>query len=59
MCLLIVTHHSALHMNLAAILKFLLAILKMEKIEMANEKIFTMKALRTYAESFIFVSRSV
>ena len=47
MCLLFVTFPSANHMNLAAILKFPLAILKMEKIAMANEKIFTRKVWRT------------
>ena len=46
-CLLFVTFPSAYHMNLAAILKFPLAILKMEKIAMANEKIFTRKVWRT------------
>ena len=38
MCFLFVNIRSALHMNLAAILKFSLAILKMEKIAMANDK---------------------
>ena len=47
MCLLFVTFRSAYHKNLAAILKFPLAILKMEKIAMANEKIFTRKVWRT------------
>ena len=42
-CLLFVTFRFAKHMNLADILKFPLAILKMEKFAMANEKIFTRK----------------
>ena len=41
MCLLFVTFSSVYHMNLAAILKFPLAILKTEKFAMANEEIFT------------------
>ena len=53
-----VTFRSALHMNLAAILKFPLAILKMEKFAMANEKIFTRKVWRTYSESLMLVSGS-
>ena len=42
-CLLFVTFRSAEYIYLAAILKFPLAILKMEKFAMANEKIFTRK----------------
>ena len=45
-------------MILTAILKIALATLKMEKFEMANEKIFIRKDKRTYSESLILVSRS-
>ena len=45
-------------MILTAILKIALATLKMEKIEMANEKIFIRKVERTYSESLILVSGS-
>ena len=47
MCNLFVTFRSDYHMNLAAILKLPLAILKTEKIAMANEKIFTRQVWRT------------
>ena len=43
MCLLFVTLRSDKRMNLAAILKYPLAILKMEKSAMANGKIFSRK----------------
>ena len=45
-------------MILTAILKIALATLKMEKFEMANEKIFIRKDKRTYSESLILVSGS-
>ena len=45
-------------MILTAILKIALATLKMEKFEMANEKIFIKKDKRTYSESLILVSGS-
>ena len=45
-------------MILTAILKIALATLKMEKFEMANEKIFMRKDCRTYSESLILVSGS-
>ena len=45
-------------MILTAILKIALATLKMEKFEMANEKIFIRNVWRTYSESLILVSRS-
>ena len=45
-------------MILTVILKIALATLKMEKFEMANEKIFFRKDQRTYSESLILVSGS-
>ena len=45
-------------MIVTAILKIALATLKIEKIEMANEKIFIKNVRRTYSESLILVSGS-